>query len=141
MSELIDMVSSFWMWSNGRNDYTQTLPCNSFHFPQFEQLCNLCISLINSPLSADEANAFLMSMAIDSETEKILDACKEYANPDFLHMLLTAGVTFPQHETRWQLAELLRKDIPDKNLFLGILLSDPNSYVRKRATNILNQDQ
>ena len=106
-------------------------------FPYFLTLRNECISMINTSLDEEELYAFLFCMAIDNESEIILDSCKTYASDAFLQQIISFGITFPQSETRWQIAELLQKDIPRKKEYLERLLCDENAYVRKRASNIM----
>ena len=79
---------------------------------------------------------FLVGLAMDAENEDILDACKDRAGVTFVSDMLCAGVFHPQSEARWQLTELLRKEIPQREHYLHILLADPDAYVRKRAGNI-----
>lgn len=139
MRDIIDLVDEFWKWLGckgdwNRNDISQ-LSLDPFSFPRFEELCQLFISKINTPLSDAEMNAFLFCMALDNEDESILEACKEIAGNDFLSKLLSAGITFPQRETRWQMTELIREDTPERECLLEILLHDENAYVRKRAAN------
>lgn len=140
MSKLIDIVNQFWTWTGCKRSWKDydvvNLDLDPLSFPEFETLRNLCISSINNPLSSEEADAFLLCMALDSEDECILDACKEFADELFLCTLLPVGVSFSQSQTRWQMAELLRKNIPDRAAYLQTLFSDSDSYVRKRAHNV-----
>ena len=143
MTKLSKLIDMFWKWAGCAEswqgcDITQ-LPLDPLCFPQFEELRSSCISLINCALSYEELCAFLFCMALDTEEEDILDACKELATNDFLQLLLSEGVFFPQSETRWQMTELIRKEIPDREYYLKILLNDSNAYVRKRAGNIAAQ--
>jgi hypothetical protein len=96
--------------------------------------------MVNASLTDEEINTFLFCMALDSEDECILDACKESANPEFLSELVRVGVTFPYSEARWQMAELLRGNIPHKTQYLLMLLADSDRYVRKRANNVFQEN-
>lgn len=142
MSDIIHMVDEFWKWSECQGNWNSQdisqLSLDPLSFPQFVELCHLCISKINVPLSEVEMEAFLFCMALDYEDECILEACKEAGSKNFLCKLLSVGTTFHQRETRWQMAELLREDIPEREYFLGILLNDENAYVRRRAGNVLS---
>ena len=143
MRSISHLVEAFWKWTGKQGHWNgmdiTKLSLEPLSFPRFEELRNLCISMINAPLSESELDAFLFCMALDSEEEYILDACKKHANVDFLSMLLRSGMVFPQRETRWQMSELMKGDIPHKKEFLDVLLSDEDAYVRKRAGNIANE--
>lgn len=140
MSEIISIVDLYWTWTgfggSWKDNEISSIDLDPLCFPEFEKLRNVCISLINSPLSTEEKNAFLLCMALDSEDECILDACKERANTAFLCELLCTGISFSLSEARWQMAELLRKDLPGREQYLQMLLHDSDSYVRKRARNV-----
>lgn len=140
MSELVRMLDCFWVWCENssleyKNDISM-LPFDPLTYPQIDDLRNKCINLINSSLSQEEIDAFLTCMALDSEEELILDACKSRANKRFLFELISAGVHHLQSEARWQVAELLSNGIPGRESFLAELLNDPHPYVRKRAVNV-----
>ena len=141
MSILSRMMDCFWEQTGYTFSWKDrdifSIGMDPLVYPVFGELRNACISLINTPLSEEESDAFLFCMALDAEDERILDACKEQANTEFLHLLLSKGVSFVQSDTRWQMAELLRKDVPDRQYFLQTLLSDSHPYVRKRASNIV----
>ena len=143
MKGIVEMTDSFWKWAGYNFSWKEhdisDLALDPLCFPEFEELQKLCISLINNHLSDEELYAFLMCMALDFEDECILDACKERANTGFLCDLLSKGVSFPQIEARWQMAELLRKDMPNRQAYLNMLLHDSNSYVRKRANNVASE--
>ena len=141
MRKLLNTMESFWEWTGLGNTWGDSeldiSKVDPLYCPEFEELRNVCISSINLPLSPKEINAFLLCMAFDSEEEYILDACREFARPDFLEILLQTGITFPHSEARWQMAELLKRDIPLKENYLRTLLDDSDPYVRKRANNTL----
>lgn len=144
MKRLRELIAEFWIWTQlpielwDKIDIS-TLPSDSIGFPKIGEICDECISLVNCPLTPDEMDRFLLCMAIDSEDEDILEYCMDHARSDFLHSLISAGVAYPQSHTRWQIAELLRNDVPDRYCFLGSLLADPHPYVRKRAKNVMQE--
>lgn len=144
MNRLYHIIDLFWEWTGysepSRRIDIERLAIDPVEYINLAEMQHLCISLINHSLTAKDIDAFLMCMAIDSESECILDACKEYANKEFLQTLISFGVNFPQAQTRWQIAELLRADIPDKNKYLEVLLCDQHPYVRKRAYNVHVED-
>lgn len=136
-------VNMFWKWAGYREETDiSRASFDPLSFPGFEDIKNICISRINKPLSAEEIDAFLLCMALDDEDECILDACKESANVTFLCALISKGISHPQSNARWQIAELLkREDIPNRQQYLSALLSDPHPYVRKRAFNVAFRSQ
>ncbi len=139
MTNIIDFVSDFWEWTGCAKRYKDhdisLLPFDPVEYPLLHEMQRQCNALINQPLAAEEADAFLMCMAIDNESECILDECKKRADDDFINKLVSLGVRHPQSEVRWQMAELLRRDIPDRVVYLEALLHDTHPYVRKRAFN------
>lgn len=149
MRKLIVLLNEFWQWTGTPKDKWGVidildLDFDPIYFPHFDKLRMACIELINTDLSIEDTNAFLMCLALDAEDEYILDQCRKRANVSFLEKLVQAGITNPQSEARWQVAELLRQPINNREYYLTKLLSDPNSYVRKRAGNVardINEDQ
>jgi hypothetical protein len=97
--------------------------------------------MINTQLMPNDMRMFLTAMAIDAEDEDILSACKEYAEDDFIYAIVSYGISHPQSEARWQMAELLRRQIKQQDFFLQQLLSDPDAYVRKRTHNVMQDLQ
>lgn len=140
MKNLILFVEAFGEWlgnaSFWKSQDISLLPVDPLSYPRFEEMRKCCIVSINKDLSSDEMDAFLVCMALDSEEECILDACKKHASNLFLQRLISRGVTHSQYEARWQMAELLQKDVPNRESFLHILLTDNHPYVRKRAENV-----
>jgi len=140
LSTIISLVDSFWKWTGYEERYKvcdiSTLPIDPVDFPLLHEMRTQCDTLINQALSPKEIDAFLVCMAVDNEAEWILDACKKSANNDFLETIVSAGVCYPQMEVRWQIAELLRRNIPNRISYLTTLLADAHPYVRKRAYNV-----
>ena len=134
----MNLSQPFFQWAEQAhpewNGDFRTLDCTQF--PGLSALETACKTRINADLSPEELEGFLLCMAIDNEDEEILDACKRFGSPAFLHRLLSAGVVHPLPDVRWQMAELLRYAPSAKAKFLPQLLSDVDEYVRKRATNI-----
>ena len=142
MSALVNTVESYWKWTglygNWVDEDIDMQACDPLSCPEFERLKQICISSINQSLSRDEINAFLFCMALDTEDEHILDACRELATVSFVSDLLQIGVTCAYAEARWQMAELLRMDIPKREQHLRTLLYDSDFYVRKRTHNVID---
>ena len=138
MDALAALLTEFWEWTGIPRDKWDTVDYTNYGidpvlFPKIGELCEICIGLINAQLTSGEMNMFLTALAIDSEDEDILDACKMYAEDDFIASLVQQGIHHPQSDARWQLAELLRRQIPQRAYFLQQLQSDSNEYVRRRA--------
>lgn len=142
MCSLKSLLDDFWEWTGtprslwGNIDISK-LSANPQYYPKFEQLRNKCILMINKSIDTDEYECFLLSMALDNEEEKILDCCKEYANSEFIEGLVSTGISCNQWEARWQIAELLQRQIPNRIGYLHTLCNDANEYVRKRAMNVM----
>lgn len=141
MDSLELLIYEFWEWTELPVDMWHVtdivyLSKNTFDFPNIGAICNACFGLINAPLTPKEIDLFLMGLAIDSEDEDILEKCKEEASDQFLYKIATRGIHFPQSEARWQVAELLRRQIPNRDYFLNVLLADSHEYVRRRAYNV-----
>ena len=142
MKRLAQLIDEFWIWTElpkekyGRTDMNK-LPIYPELFPKIGEICDVCIEMINAPLTEEEIDLFLMGMAIDSEDEDVLENCLNKGNSMFLHKLVSLGIKHPQSNARWQLAELLRRDIPDQRHFLSVLHNDMDEYVRKRAYNVI----
>ncbi len=141
-----ELLDEFWSWMGFKNtewegiDIAQ-LPIDISVFPLMDDICRYALAQINLPLTKDEISYFLMCLAINSEQERILQACITNASADFCARIVSEGVHFKQSDARWQLAEILRKDIPDKDHYLNLLCNDDNAYVRKRAKNVLLENK
>lgn len=142
MDRLKELIHDFWVWAElpedqwDKTDLFYVTPDPDW-FPRMGDVCSECIKKVNHALLPDEIDAFLFGMAINAEDEDILDYCKAFADESFIRMIVSRGVIFPQSEARWQLAELLRKDIEGQLDYLSILQNDPNEYVRRRAQNVI----
>ena len=139
MDRLGALVREFWAWTGlppelwGRADIGK-LPMLPEEFPGLDAVRKCCTDRINTDLTKEELENFLLCMAVDNEDEEILDACKALGTAGFLAGVLEAGVDTPQPMARWQMAELLRRgDIPNREGLLRKLCRDPDEYVRRRA--------
>ena len=136
------LIDAFWEWTKiPKNMWwavdIRTLKLDVTMFPQYWDVCNLAISKINNMESDCDMHLFLMALALNGEDEDILDACMEYGKDQFIQRVVEAGVAFSQSETRWQIAELLRREIPQRERFLRVLCADTDEYVSKRANGVL----
>lgn len=136
------LIDDFWKWTKTPQNMwwtvdIRTLKLDATMFPQYWDVCNLAIGMINKIEADCDMHSFLMALALNSEDEDILDACVEYGTDQFIQQVVEAGIVFSQSETRWQIAELLRREIPGRENFLSVLCSDREEYVRKRANSVL----
>lgn len=144
MHTLKPFIDNFWEWTgipkqSWKNSDVDTLPENPQYYPGFNQLRNQCLGIVNTPIDTDEYDRFLLCMALDNEEERILDYCKVNATDAFIEKLVAVGISHYQWEARWQMAELLQRQIPHRAEYLKKLCQDSNAYVRKRAMNILHE--
>ena len=140
METLNDLINQFWNWAE-IPDYLRdrditALTIEPLYFPEFDRMRKICISLVNTELEESDINSFLFCMSLDTEEEFILDYCKKNATEDFLCAIIPYGIIYSQTDTRWQIAELLRRPLPNRDVYLLRLLCDENAYVRKRAINV-----
>ena len=143
MSNIVQLVKQFWNWSGNPEKWSDHA-ISSFNFdplafPNFHEMQTCCINLINKELTLEELDAFLTCMALDEEDEEILDSCKHLGNESFTVSLVARGIQHKMREARWQMAELLRKNIPGQQVYLDMLVHDKDPYVQKRAQNVLSQ--
>lgn len=143
MNSIVELVDLFWGWTGYaerfKNHELTRLPIELSDFPHLPEMQTECACLINQTLSEEEVDAFLTCMAIDNECECILSECIKCACDLFLISIISRGISHPQSMARWQVTELLRKDIPGRKEYLTALMSDENHYVRKRAYNVASE--
>lgn len=142
MKRIRKYIEEFWCWVDvpdhlKSSDITE-VTSEPFYFPGFCDMVSICIAYINQTLTNEEMDDFLFCLALDSEDEDILDKCKQKGNEDFLTALVERGISYPQIDARWQIAEILRRPLANREHYLRILLEDKDEYVRKRAKNVAN---
>ena len=80
----------------------------------------------------------LTVMALDNETEDVLDYLVQHCPESKAKILVDVGMHHLLPNARWQLAEFLyRRRVDDFTTFLQRLSQDEDAYVRKRANNCL----
>ncbi len=139
------ILMDFWKWANiTPEEYAiKGIPLTDekapFNYPLYDKLITYAERLLqNKKLTEEELSDFLTIMALDNETEDILDYATDNATEAQLQQILQYGMNFSQPEARWQLAELAYRRRPREYLdYLWTLYCDTNSYVRKRAKNCL----
>jgi len=84
--------------------------------------------------SSEIANLILDVMALDNESELVLDECENKLDVKGLSILYEIGVNHPNWNARWQVAELIgrRKHMKSQE-FLLKLIDDNEEYVIRRA--------
>lgn len=76
----------------------------------------------------------LYVLAMDNETEDILDFIVKYCNDNQLYIIISSGYTYRLSEVRWQIAEIIKRRYSKKyEKYLEYLKHDKDSYVKKRA--------
>ena len=108
-------------------------------FPEWEKMLDEVCSLIKrGGLFPADMDCLLTMMALDDETEDVLDCLTAQGDELLISVLTHAGLRsiFPQ--ARWQCAELLgRRSIPDGMALLRQYANDRDAYVTKRARNAM----
>ena len=142
MERIKEHIAAFWRWvdapENLKYGDITDVTNEPFYYPGFCEMVSICMSYVNQELSEEELDDFLFCLALDSETEDILDSCKKHGNNAFLTALVERGISYPQIDARWQLAEILRRPLPNREHYLRLLSEDADEYVRRRANNVIN---
>ncbi|MBP5780095.1 MAG: hypothetical protein J6X34_02535 [Clostridia bacterium] len=106
-------------------------------FPLWDAMIAETVDLINGSVEDEiSIDGILTAMALDNETEDILNYIAENGSESFICRLIERGAVHLQPHARWQCAELIKRRKPSNGRkMLSILLSDRDEYVRKRAQN------
>lgn len=142
MTQLSVLLGEFFTWAHCTSDeYAEGKGPNlskdgydECNFPKLEELITAALEIMKKDrISWDDMEDILTALAIDNESEWILDHCED-APESFVGQLVEQGCRHRQQEARWQIAELLRRrNIPNRMKYLNMLLQDPEEYVRSRA--------
>lgn len=144
MTRLKALIAEFFIWAQFTSDeYAEgkISPKDGYKecdFPKLEELITTALEVIKKDkITKDDMDDFLTALAIDNESEWILDHCDD-APESFVRQLVEQGYNHKQYEARWQIAELLRRrNIPGRMKYLNMLLQDPQEYVRRRARSAI----
>lgn len=112
-----------------------------YMFPNWGELVDEAIHLLNFEIEDKQiVDDILTVMALDNECEDVLTYASDHCSDAYIEYLIERGTYHPQHHTRWQIAELIARRNPKngKNALLQ-LKDDANAYVRKRASNTLEE--
>ena len=139
------LLDDFWMWLEMSPEQYSEIGVDlksskcEFHYPKFEELlCYVRRVACQKVISNDEIEDILTIMALDNETEDVLDFLVDNLPDCHMNALIEKGLHHLQWEARWQLAELIyRRRFVNCEHYLQILTNDTMPYVRKRAKNCL----
>ena len=75
MDTLAVLLTEFWKWTGIPQDKWDAVDFMSFgiesvDFPKIGELCQICLSMINTQLMPNDMRMFLTAMAIDAEDEE-----------------------------------------------------------------------
>lgn len=142
-SSLENYICSLWHWLEMTPyqyaEHHGKEPPQPYMFSEWRKMLDEAFSLIRQDwLSSIDMDCLLTMMALDDETEDVLDYLTAQGSPLLIVSLTYIGLhsIFPQ--ARWQCAELIgRRSIPDRVALLRQYAKDRDAYVAKRAGNVL----
>ena len=138
-----NLLSQFWDWmpisyeEYAVNGISQLNGSYEDSFPLFSELLSYAELIIHSNLMDDEhIDDLLTILAIDNETEYVLDLIKSDSSNCQINRIVLCGVNHPLYHTRWQIAELIYHRKPSQHdFYLQKLSMDSHPYVKRRAMN------
>lgn len=139
------MLENFWEWAGispeeyARNGMDYRSEKQEFYYPQFEQLLAYTEEIIAKKYPTNEEIEDLLTiMALDNETENVLNILEEKLTEDSLICVIETGLYHLQPNARWQLSELIYRRRPTQCFkYLNQLATDSHYYVKQRAKNVL----
>lgn len=89
----------------------------------------------NDTPNEESANLILQALAIDNESEIMLNKIETELTSGPQSQLIMIGSEFILSNARWQIADLLKEvDVPNKiDVLIKMIVSDKNKYVKRRA--------
>ena len=141
------LLESFWKWLNKSPQEYAIYGAGKFvygrmedDFPRFEELLEYAKSIVDKNILNEEAIDELFTiMALDNESEIILDYIDDFSSEEQLKRIIDIGINHMHYQGRWQLAELLyRRRLKDYMEYLLLLSKDGNPCVSKRASNCIS---
>ena len=140
------MLSDFWKWINktpeeyAEGETEQSDGKSEEEFPQFQEMLNLAYEAIDNKVLDERAlDDIITVMALDNESESVLDYIVDFSSDEQVERIAKAGVRHLQPEARWQIAELLYRRKPIGYFeYLTTLIKDKHPYVRQRASNCID---
>jgi hypothetical protein len=139
-------LKDFWEWSKtppesyAEYGFDKNSGVFEDDFPLFDELCEYAKKLVdNNSLELIAINDLLEILAIDNESENVIEYIEENSSEDQLNLIIANGIIHRFYHTRWQIAELIFRRQPDNaKEKISELLIDNHSYVRKRAKNLID---
>ncbi len=109
-------------------------------FPFFSECIEYAKQIVDHQnLNAENIDDLLTIMAIDNESESVLEYIEEKSSKEQLQIIIELGITHNLMGARWQVAELIyRTNVPNAIELLNVLKRDPCEYVSRRANNCLS---
>ena len=140
----MNYINDFWVWAGmspveySKNGFNHEQRFED-EYPNFDKMINYAKNLIgDTDITAKKLDDILTIMAIDHESEEILDYVVQNYPSEKLVCLIELGIEHIQPNARWQIGELIYRRKPiDYMLYLERLQNDNDSYVRKRASNLV----
>ena len=140
--DMSDLLNQFWEWAGKTLEeyakYGMNQNKGEFEdeFPLFQDLLVRSREIIDNNLLDDFAiDELLTIMAIDNESESVLDYIKDNCLDEQVQKIAERGISHIQYNARWQVAELIyKRRIPGCKEYLARLANDEDSYVRRRAS-------
>jgi hypothetical protein len=142
---MYQLLEDFWKWlGKTPEEYAncgidQRNGAEEDNFDGFVELLSFARRVIDKGLTDNSSiNDMLTIMALDNESESILEYIEENCSDEQLSMIINMGFSHLQPEARWQLAELIYRMLPENYYSLLLKLTeDKHFYVRKRAKNCI----
>lgn len=134
-----NLLCEFWAWLGiSRQEYLRrsvSVEFEEYMFPKWSFLINETFHAISRE-DMCIIPSIMEVMALDNESENVLDYLSENATSSFLDNIYMRLPECSFHHARWQGAELIqRRPTTVGKEILYCLISDENSYVKKRAQN------
>lgn len=138
-------LDRFWNWASMTAiDYSRNKPGGEWetNYPYWDLIyegVKIEIEKIKGKKDSYPLDDILEAMAIDNECEIVMELIED--NLEISNMIVEKGHTFYQPETRWQIAELLKRIGGEyaRNILIKMITKDKDKYVRKRALLSLNE--
>lgn len=114
-----------------------------YDYPEYQALIDFATQVVdNNTKNEDDIYDLLTIMALDNESENILDYIEDNSTDEQIQIIIKLGMSHLQPHARWQIAELLYRRKPKDYLCNLIILSiDNNSYVSQRALNCIESSR
>ena len=142
------LLEQFWSWlpisyeEYANNGAPQSRGICEDDFPFFSDLLSYAELIVKKEFVDDaHIDDLLTIMALDNETEHVLEFIESNSSENQLQHIVSLGITHPLYEARWQLAELVYRRKPIRyDSYLQILSKDAHPYVQRRAMNCMDNN-